>query len=91
MRLQVDLTVVVVRDDADGFIGWHQDEQGRDRHGVDLTNPDLCALAESFGGDRSADGDLRRARVGRRPGPRRAGSAPHRLPDRRPDQRDAVI
>ncbi len=49
-RLGIDLTIVVVRDDADGFIAWHQDEQGRERSGVELTNPDLAALAAAFGG-----------------------------------------
>ncbi len=50
VRLGVDLTVLVLRDDAYGFIAWHQDEQGRARHGVTLTNPDLTRLAEAFGG-----------------------------------------
>lgn len=50
VRLGVDLTVLVLRDDAYGFIAWHQDEQNRARHGVELSNPDLIKLAESFGG-----------------------------------------
>lgn len=50
VRLKVDVTVLVLRDDAYGFIGWHQDEQNRIRHGVDLGNPDLVLLAEAFGG-----------------------------------------
>ncbi|MEQ8842111.1 MAG: acetolactate synthase large subunit [Acidimicrobiales bacterium] len=48
-RLGLDLTVVVLRDDAYGFIAWHQDEQDRPRTGVALTNPDLGALAAAFG------------------------------------------
>lgn len=48
-RLQLDLTVLVVRDDAYGFIGWHQEEQGRDRAGVELGNPDLEMLGRAFG------------------------------------------
>lgn len=48
-RLGVDLTVLVLRDDAYGFIGWHQEEQGRRRQGVALGNPDLTALARAFG------------------------------------------
>ncbi len=48
-RLGLDLTVLVLRDDAYGFIGWHQEEQGRERLGVSLTNPDLAALAAAFG------------------------------------------
>lgn len=49
-RLGLDLTIVVARDDGFGFIAWHQDEQGRERTGVDLGNPDLVALAQAFGG-----------------------------------------
>ena len=48
-RLGVDMTILVLRDDAYGFIGWHQDEQGRAREGVALGNPDLTALAAAFG------------------------------------------
>ncbi len=48
-RLDLNLTVLVVRDDAYGFIGWHQEEQGRDRDGVALDNPGLARLAEAFG------------------------------------------
>ena len=50
VRLGVDLTVLVLRDDGYGFIAWHQDEQDRARHGVELGNPDLVTLARSFGG-----------------------------------------
>lgn len=50
VRLGVDVTVLVLRDDAYGFIAWHQDEQNRARHGVELTNPELVELVESFGG-----------------------------------------
>ncbi len=63
-RLKVDLAVLVLRDDAYGFIGWHQDEQDRVLHGVDLGNPDLVMLAKAFGGQgrqvKSVD-DLRSA------------------------------
>ncbi|NNL46882.1 MAG: acetolactate synthase large subunit [Acidimicrobiia bacterium] len=48
-RLELDLTILVVRDNAYGFIGWHQEEQGRDRDGVALANPDMALLAEAFG------------------------------------------
>lgn len=56
-RLGLDLTVLVLRDEAYGFIGWHQEEQGRERTGVELGNPDLVALAAAFGasGHRVAD------------------------------------
>ncbi|NND04124.1 MAG: acetolactate synthase large subunit, partial [Acidimicrobiia bacterium] len=48
-RLELDMTVLVVRDDAYGFIAWHQDEQDRPRQGVKLTNPDFAHLAAAFG------------------------------------------
>ncbi len=48
-RLDLDLTVVVLRDDAYGFIGWHQEEQDRPRESVSLGNPDLVQLAAAFG------------------------------------------
>ena len=48
-RLDLDLTVLVLRDDAYGFIGWHQEEQGRPRDDVDVGNPDLLVLARAFG------------------------------------------
>ena len=60
-RLGLDLTIVVLRDDAYGFIGWHQEEQGRAREDVELGNPDLVALARAFGahGERvTAEHDL---------------------------------
>ncbi len=58
VRLGVDLTVLVLRDDAYGFIAWHQDEQGRERHGVELTNPDLIRLGESFGASARSVGTI---------------------------------
>ncbi|MDW3218985.1 MAG: acetolactate synthase large subunit [Acidimicrobiales bacterium] len=48
-ELGLDLTVVIVRDDAYGFIGWHQEEAGLERRGVELTNPDYVALGAAFG------------------------------------------
>ncbi|NNF63168.1 MAG: acetolactate synthase large subunit [Acidimicrobiia bacterium] len=49
IRLRLDMTVLVVRDDAYGFIAWHQKEQGLEREDVDVTNPDIVALAQAFG------------------------------------------
>ena len=49
VRLGLDLTVLVLRDDRYGFIAWHQREQERTESGVDLGNPDLVAFASSFG------------------------------------------
>ena len=47
--LGIDLTIIVVRDDAFGFIAWHQDEQDFERSSVALDNPDLLALSQAFG------------------------------------------
>jgi acetolactate synthase-1/2/3 large subunit len=58
-RLELDLTVLVLRDDRFGFIAWHQDEQDRRNEGVELSNPDLVGFAASFGarGRRVTTGD----------------------------------
>ena len=48
-RIGANITVVVWRDDGYGLIDWKQrDEFGRP-FGVDLTNPDFVAYAQSFG------------------------------------------
>ncbi|MEM1331985.1 MAG: thiamine pyrophosphate-dependent enzyme, partial [Actinomycetota bacterium] len=44
-----NLTAVVLRDDAYGFIVDHQKERGRAETAVRLGNPDVVRLAESFG------------------------------------------
>ena len=49
VRLGIDLTIVVLRDDTYGFIAWHQDEQDLPRFAVEVGNPDLAALASAFG------------------------------------------
>lgn len=49
VRLHANITVLVLRDDAYGMIGWKQAHEGHPRYGVDLGNPDFVALAESFG------------------------------------------
>ncbi len=49
VRLGLDLTVIVVRDDAYGMIRWKQDDQGLADHGMKLGNPDLVRYAEAYG------------------------------------------
>lgn len=44
-----NLTVLVLNDDAYGFIAWHQREQGRKETAVHLDNPDFVGVAEAFG------------------------------------------
>jgi acetolactate synthase-1/2/3 large subunit len=62
VRLGIDLTVLVLRDDAYGMIKWKQAHDGFPEFGMDVGNPDLVRYAESFGarGHRpdSADGFL---------------------------------
>ncbi|CAN5600011.1 acetolactate synthase large subunit [soil metagenome] len=62
VRLGVDLTVLVLRDDAYGMIKWKPAHDGFPEYGMDVGNPDFVRYAESFGarGHRvdSADGFL---------------------------------
>lgn len=48
-RLNLDLTILVLNDNAYGMIGWKQSDLGMDEFGVSLTNPDFVRHAESFG------------------------------------------
>lgn len=68
MRLGLDLTVLVLRDDAYGMIKWKQAHERYPSFGMDLGNPDFVKYAESYGarGHRPASTDeflplLRRA------------------------------
>ncbi len=49
MRLQLKLTVLVLRDDALGMIRWKQAGMGFDNFAMELGNPDLVRYAESYG------------------------------------------
>nr|WP_246505178.1 acetolactate synthase large subunit [Coralloluteibacterium stylophorae] len=49
VRLGIDLTVVVLRDDAYGMIRWKQQEMGFADHAMALGNPDFVRYAESYG------------------------------------------
>ena len=48
-RLGLQLTVLVLRDDAYGMIKWKQANQNLPDFGLDFANPDFVKLAESFG------------------------------------------
>ncbi|KRA20233.1 acetolactate synthase large subunit [Lysobacter sp. Root604] len=68
VRLGLDLTVLVLRDDAYGMIKWKQAHERYPSFGMDLGNPDFVKYAESYGarGHRPASSDaflplLRRA------------------------------
>jgi acetolactate synthase-1/2/3 large subunit len=49
VRLGLDLTVLLLRDDAYGMIKWKQAHMGFANFGMDMGNPDFVAYAESYG------------------------------------------
>lgn len=49
VRLQLNLTVLVLRDDAYGMIKWKQANMGFENYGLDYKNPDFVAYAASYG------------------------------------------
>src|SRR5690606_11009730 len=49
VRLQLDLVVLVLRDDAYGMIKWKQAHEDFPNYGMDLGNPDFVKYAESYG------------------------------------------
>lgn len=49
MRLKLPIVILLVRDDAYGFIKWKQQAEGFKDFGLDFSNPDFVKYAESFG------------------------------------------
>ena len=49
VRLGLDLVVLLVRDDAYGFIRWKQAGAGFENFGMDFGNPDFVAYAQAYG------------------------------------------
>lgn len=49
VRLGLDLTVIILNDNAYGMIKWKQSGMGFDNFGLDLGNPDFVKYAESYG------------------------------------------
>ncbi|MCA9234389.1 MAG: acetolactate synthase large subunit [Planctomycetales bacterium] len=49
IRLGLNLTVLVLRDDAYGMIKWKQQHMGLRDYGLDFGNPDFVRYAESYG------------------------------------------
>lgn len=49
VRLGLDLTVAILRDDAYGMIRWKQEEMGFQDFGLSYGNPDFVRYAESYG------------------------------------------
>ena len=49
VRLKLDLTVLILRDDAYGMIKWKQANMQFENFGLDFGNPDFVLYAESYG------------------------------------------
>jgi acetolactate synthase-1/2/3 large subunit len=49
VRLGLNLSVLILRDDAYGMIKWKQSNMGFDNWGLDYGNPDFVKYAESYG------------------------------------------
>ncbi|MDX9795946.1 MAG: acetolactate synthase large subunit [Sulfurimonadaceae bacterium] len=49
VRLGLDLTVIILNDNAYGMIKWKQSGMGFDNFGLDLGNPDFVKYAEAYG------------------------------------------
>ncbi len=50
VRLDMDIVVVVLRDDGYGMIKWKQEDMGFENFGLDIGNPDFIKYVESYGG-----------------------------------------
>jgi len=49
VRLEMDLVILVLRDDAYGMIRWKQQDMNLPDFGLSFGNPDLVRYAESYG------------------------------------------
>jgi acetolactate synthase I/II/III large subunit len=49
VRLELDLTLVVLKDDAYGMIRWKQEEMELPEYGLSYGNPDFVAYARAYG------------------------------------------
>lgn len=49
VRLGLDLTVLLLRDDAWGMIRWKQEEMGLPEYGMGFGNPDFVRYAQAYG------------------------------------------
>ena len=48
-RLNLDLVILILNDNAYGMIEWKQKDEGFSRYGLNYSNPDFVKYAESFG------------------------------------------
>jgi len=49
VRLGIDLTIIILNDNAYGMIKWKQTGMGFESYGLDLENPDFVKYAQSYG------------------------------------------
>ena len=49
VRLKLNLTIIILNDNAFGMIKWKQEGSGFDSFGLDYNNPDFVKYAESYG------------------------------------------
>ncbi len=49
VRLGLDLTILIIRDNGYGMVKWKQDAMGLEGFGLEYGNPDFITYAESFG------------------------------------------
>lgn len=49
VRLQLNLVVLILRDDSFGMIKWKQEQMGMADFGLRFHNPDFIKYAESYG------------------------------------------
>lgn len=49
VRLELNLTVIILNDNSYGMIKWKQEGMGFDNFGLDYKNPDFVKYAESYG------------------------------------------
>jgi len=49
VRLNLDIVVIILNDNAYGMIEWKQEGEGFPKYGLEYANPDFVKYAESFG------------------------------------------
>ncbi|WP_046757546.1 acetolactate synthase large subunit [Kordia jejudonensis] len=49
VRLNLNLVVIILNDNAYGMIQWKQEKENLDKYSLDFNNPDFVKYAESFG------------------------------------------
>ncbi|MEO1937312.1 MAG: acetolactate synthase large subunit [Sulfurimonas sp.] len=49
VRLNLDLVIIILNDNAFGMIKWKQEGMGFENYGLDYQNPDFVKYAESYG------------------------------------------